>query len=665
MSHTTSIDRQDIDTNTGIDRSTVRALIAPVDQPVVVLSVDVDGLICEAVNDRARRLLTGAGVDPEGRPVETAFRGEIASLIAATRATVASGEERTSRIALRDEDGTDTLVAVRIAPFPGGAAWYVSTGGGASPDGARLQALEDRATQAEARIQSILDNIPMLFVLHDCNDRLVLANQTWLSAMGFASLDEVMGRTFDDILEQRIGRIDVHAAGFNSEEAYMAHWRSMRANRDSVPALVPLTDGRILLGYTQWTASGERIGGGIDVTELQRYRQLMDEAVEAIDQTFALFDSDHRLVVWNKRMATFAKGLRLREGLVYEDVVRAVMDGCIRVVSSSGEPLDPVGSKWRDRDTMDRFEVEAVGMNGRTYHMSDRPTQEGGRVILGHDITELKGHQLALECRVDDLARARREAEHHAERATEMARLLRTEKERAETASRSKSQFLANMSHELRTPLNAIIGFSEILKNEAFGPIGQSRYRDYAEDIYASGFHLLSLINDVLDMSKIEAGKYQPRRLREAIDTLMRDVHRMIQGRADDAKLELVVERPGPDVVAEIDRRAIKQVLINLLANAIRFTEPGGRVSLLVQESGDDIEFLVTDTGIGIPRDQCDRLMEPFEQLGNTTQRGQEGTGLGLSLSKALVVAHGGALTMDSEIGVGTTVSVLLPKRGG
>jgi two-component system cell cycle sensor histidine kinase PleC len=353
--------------------------------------------------------------------------------------------------------------------------------------------------------------------------------------------------------------------------------------------------------------------------------------------------------------------LDLREGTRYAEVARAFEQSSGTLTAWTGEPLTAEKLIERAPVPEQRFAFELVAETGHTLRMHEDTTRERGRVVIGHDITELKGHQLALEYRVEDLGRARKEAEHHAARATAMANLLNAEKERAEAASRSKSQFLANMSHELRTPLNAIIGFSEILKNETFGAMGHDRYRGYADDIHASGHHLLSLINDVLDMAKIEAGKYEPVLTPNAVDDLVHEVRRMIKGRMTEAGLTFSVDMPPAGLVAVFDRRAIKQVLINLLANAIRFTGAGGSIGVSVATDPWGLVLRVVDTGIGIPREHLDRMLEPFEQMSSTTQRGQEGTGLGLPLSKALVEAHGGQLTIDSIVGKGTEVTLRLP----
>ncbi len=234
-------------------------------------------------------------------------------------------------------------------------------------------------------------------------------------------------------------------------------------------------------------------------------------------------------------------------------------------------------------------------------------------------------------------------------------------KSQAEMANRAKSEFLANMSHELRTPLNAIIGFSEILDSEFFGKLNE-RQKSCAKDIYDSGRHLLDIVNAVLDMSKIEAGRYElTEELFDPAEALTQCLT-MVRERAADARIELVQELNITHPSIWADRRAFKQVILNLLSNAIKFTPKGGRVSLdaLVDEDG-CLVVSVTDTGIGIPADFMAHLFEPFRQADNSASRRYEGTGLGLSISKNFMELHGGSLTCASEVGVGTTMTARLP----
>jgi cell cycle sensor histidine kinase DivJ len=234
----------------------------------------------------------------------------------------------------------------------------------------------------------------------------------------------------------------------------------------------------------------------------------------------------------------------------------------------------------------------------------------------------------------------------------------------AETANQAKTQFLANMSHELRTPLNAIIGFSEILHQELFGKIGEDRYREYAHLIHESGEHLLSVVNEVLDMSKIEAGKFDIVTEPFEVGSLVKSCVEIMshQGEKKSINFKMDASQHLPELVA--DKRACKQILLNLLANAIKFTEEGGHVSVSALQVGEDIELIVADNGIGIAEMDILKLGKPFVQAESSYDRSYEGAGLGLSVVKGLVRLHGGTLEIESELGEGTKVKVYLPIEG-
>ena len=236
-------------------------------------------------------------------------------------------------------------------------------------------------------------------------------------------------------------------------------------------------------------------------------------------------------------------------------------------------------------------------------------------------------------------------------------------RERAEAANRTKSRFLANMSHELRTPLNAIIGFSEVLRMQMFGELGHPRYEEYAQLINESGALLLDLISDILDMSKIEAGKYELHA--EELDTteIIDSCIRLMRGRAEENGIQLVkkIDRTASGSITA-DERALKQILLNLLSNAVKFTPADGIVTVEAKASEDMIRFVVRDTGRGIPADQIDRLGQPFEQITTDAASAKQGTGLGLALVRSLTELHGGRMTLESEPGAGTAVTIDLPK---
>ncbi|MEY4251080.1 MAG: hypothetical protein RJA87_2713 [Pseudomonadota bacterium] len=385
-------------------------------------------------------------------------------------------------------------------------------------------------------------------------------------------------------------------------------------------------------------------------------RRLKD-AVDLINQAFALWDRHGRLVMWNPPYQAFFKidASFLVPGAARDGINRIVMMNIARE-----HPADETRPGERIIEMVD----------GRWVSLSERRTADGGLVLTASDITALKARdathdhkELALQQAVDELEMGKQQL-------TELAEKYSIEKIRAESANRSKSEFLANMSHELRTPLNAINGFSEILAGEMFGPLGDRRYKEYSQDILSSGQHLLALINDILDMSKIEAGKMSLKREPIHIEDVVEDAIRLMRNRAEAVGLTLSVKLSDlPE--ADADYRAIKQVLLNLLSNAIKFTPRGGKVAVsatVIEQSSfsgvpseQRVRISVSDTGIGIAKDDLLRLAQPFEQIESQLSKSQPGTGLGLALTKSLVELHDGVLTMDSQPGQGTTVSFTLP----
>ena len=237
---------------------------------------------------------------------------------------------------------------------------------------------------------------------------------------------------------------------------------------------------------------------------------------------------------------------------------------------------------------------------------------------------------------------------------------MKAAKEAAEMADRAKSEFLANMSHELRTPLNAVIGFSEVMLLEQFGPLGNVRYRAYVRDIHDSGSHLLNIINEILNLSKASSGKLELTEDWFDARDVVNSVCRLVQPRIDGKNLSLVVNMPPDDLSIHADQRMLMQMLLNLLSNACKFTPPNGRIECSVSIDAAAISFIVTDTGIGIPPEHLESVLQPFFQVESSLSRQHEGTGLGLALVKLMAELQGGSLHLDSEMDRGTTASVIL-----
>lgn len=231
----------------------------------------------------------------------------------------------------------------------------------------------------------------------------------------------------------------------------------------------------------------------------------------------------------------------------------------------------------------------------------------------------------------------------------------------SQRANEAKSTFLANMSHELRTPLNAVIGFSEVIKQGLYGPVGSPQYVQYADDIHQSGRHLLDVINDLLDISKVESGAMELEISQIILPALIEDCVRMTRQKSISGRVNVVVEAADDLPPIEADEFRLRQVLLNLLSNALKFTEPGGSVVINARHFGDRICLNVIDTGIGMAPEDIPRALSPFSQVDNGLSRKFEGTGLGLPISRSLVELHGGSLRIDSRPKVGTTIAVELP----
>ena len=407
------------------------------------------------------------------------------------------------------------------------------------------------------------------------------------------------------------------------------------------------------------------IGIAVDITEQKTLVERtveadlrLRDAIETIPEAFVVWDAQNRLVLCNSNFQELHNlpDDAIKAGASYESVVAAGRKPVVRSkVTSEGQSP---GART----------FEAQLDDGRWLHISERRTKDGGYVSVGTDITNIKRHEeklmeseKRLMATVADLRHSQQKLERQAEEVADLAEKYAEEKTRAEEANQAKSKFLANMSHELRTPLNAIIGFSEIMESGMFGPLGADKYREYCHDIHQSGQYLLDVINDILDMSKIEAGRIRLDAEPIELESFLNDSMRVVSGRANDKRLKLTA-RIGGGIRLTADHRLLKQIILNLLSNAVKFTPEGGRVTIRARATaGGWVSVSIADTGIGIPEDALARLGRPFEQVESQLTKSHQGSGLGLAIAKSLTELHQGRMRIHSTLGRGTMVLLRLP----
>jgi PAS domain S-box-containing protein len=496
-------------------------------------------------------------------------------------------------------------------------------------------------TNAETRLHEAIETISEGFLMYDPSDRLVICNSRYREIFsGIADL-LVPGVTFEQLI-----RAGVKRGQYPQAEGRVEEWIAERLKQHREPRLPierQLPNGRWVKITETQTRDGSTVGIRTDITDLkQRERQLqrseerLNQVVNALQDGFVLYDADDRMVMWNKKWIELHDEIAdvVRVGVTFEEILRTSVSRNLYPDASGCEgefiaarlarhrsPTEPIIRKLHD---------------GRWYIIREAPTAEGGIFAVSIDITDLK----------------------NAENAAQEARM------QAEAASRTKSEFLANMSHELRTPLTAVIGFSEAIKRQAETNIAADNIPDYIEAIHSSGIYLLELINGLLDFSKIEAGKLELHETRVDLGCLLQDLAELVSPNAEAAGLRLrLPDAPAlPTVMA--DEIRLRQILLNLLSNAIKFTPKGGEIVVSVFDCGDgSLPIAIRDSGIGMSEADLRLLGEPFRQFGKAQARNQSGTGLGVSLAKALAEMHGARLDYASMPGEGTTATLVLPAR--
>ena len=450
--------------------------------------------------------------------------------------------------------------------------------------------------------------------------------------------------------EQLIGKTHWEMAGVDPDKD--EKWRK---HRDDLLAHRPFRDFEFTIededGVSHYrSASGKPVfdkngifrgyrGSATDITELkQAENELVEKeaqlrlVTENIPGGVCLLDSDLNFVFCNeqyKEMFGFPDGL-IEVGKSIEDAIRFNAESGFH---GPGEVEEQVASRMEALRSQEFSSADRFLPNGRTLHVNHAAISGFGIATIVTDITDQKRAQEALKAA----------------------------KAEAEAANSAKSEFLAAMSHDLRTPLNAIQGFSEMLKGQYFGPLGSEKYQEYANDIHTSSQYLVSLVSDILDLTIIESSKRDMVKAPVFINNVIRDCLPMIEHSARGKKIELGIQAEDDMPVLIADLRSISQILINLLSNAVKYTDEGGKVTLKASANNASHILKIIDTGRGIPEDKIDTLTDPFVRTESDPHLAQEGTGLGLTIVKALTEMHGGTLDIKSKIGKGTTVTVTLP----
>ncbi|HEX3498049.1 MAG TPA: PAS-domain containing protein [Stellaceae bacterium] len=481
-------------------------------------------------------------------------------------------------------------------------------------------------------------------VVSEPNDEQVIGNRAAIADAVLAQLHAQRTATVatsigpdgaTDIISYRpiAARPLIVAVSVNKDELLQG-WRAERRDYAVIFAMITLTIGVLTWGLVRLLDRRQQFVRELRRNEakLEQQSSLLQSTLDHMGEGLSVFDRDNRLLAWNDR---FVSLLDLPPGVGHgtrmEDILRLqARRGDFGMVDIESEVRARLERLRRD----DTQTMERTTLSGRVLEIRRRRMPYGGYVTLYSDITERK--------------RAEQE--------------MSDARNQAEIANRSKSEFLANMSHELRTPLNAIIGFSDILRSEKFGGIGNSKYLEYVRDIHTSGVHLLDLINDVLDMSKIEAGKLELFEEEVAIPELVASCLAMVAERARERRIRVATDFASQATRVWADLRGVKQIVLNILSNAVKFSHDGGLVTITSGlDAAGGVFISITDHGIGMTADQIERSRQPFGQAHAATTRTYGGTGLGLPITQRLVELHDGELRINSVPGEGTSVAIVFP----
>ncbi len=545
---------------------------------------------------------------------------------------VLNGDSWTGETKYRRKDGTVLIGELTLAPLldPDGEAISLV---GVIRDITERKAAEDAIRESEDKYRTLFETIQDGIVVTDLDGRIERVNPGFADMVGY-SAEELKHLTARDLTPERWQSLtrqvvdQVMSRGFSDE----FEKEYLRSDGTTFPASVK-----------SWHVFDKNDEPVNRLTIIRDITEKKSEE-EANNRQMAIIEETSDLVAM-----TNCEGQILYLNRAGREMLGIESDADIKNYNLLDfHPKPSKGSIVKEglpavaRDGIWRGETEFMGPDGRRISTS--------QLILAH-----KGSDGEIEY-YSTIAR------DMTERSESMAE-LRREKEKAEIANRAKTEFLANMSHELRTPLNAIIGFSKMMQDRLFGDLGAPQYEEYATSIHDSGAHLLGIINDILDLSKIEAGKFELDEYPIEIGAVVEWCLNTVKPRAQEARQKLTADLPDclPSLMG--DERVVRQVILNLLSNSVKFTPEEGSIDIRVTHNDDGLAITVSDTGIGIPKDKLEHVFDPFGQADGTLSRQYGGTGLGLSITKSLVEMHDGTIDLQSEVDVGTSVTLRFPSH--
>lgn len=528
---------------------------------------------------------------------------------------------------------TGRIIDVWRTSMPGGLIISTYT------DITDVKEAEAKAEQFKTLLTEILDTVPASVALYDTDRRLVFFNKATTDLFDWQPELLRPGILYQDQIRDTMNKKMALDAIGNEEEYLAARIKCFDTGSQNIETARP--GGRWSLSSFAKTSDGSTVVIRYDIGDRKRTEQALRESEENFRN---LFENSQLGISITRNEKLMFCNQALAKIFGYDDIDDIMRISNTRLLAAPHERdriAQYINARTAGENVPDSYEFEGV-------------RKDGGRIWLRRSarIVSWRGMP-AIQGTIIDVTNRRLAEERLRQAVTD-----------AEFANRSKSDFLAKMSHELRTPLNAIIGFSEVLKAETFGALGHAKYAEYVADISASGHHLLDMINDILDMSKIEAGKYELRMGDIDPRTLVQETVQVVNPQIEQKRI--AIETHFGETVATLtgDQRAIKQILLNLLSNAIKFTPENGRITVTAEAAENDfLDISVVDTGIGVASEDIEKVLKPFNQVGSAQVTVHHGTGLGLPIVRSLVELHKGRMHFSSEPGVGTAVRVSFPNH--